>query len=359
MNLLKKVTYANAGVDREIRLEAKKSLKLLKKTFRFNPYGEPIQLPYGNIFPLNNRYLDLVIEGVGTKVLLAQVTGRHDTIGVDGVAMAVNDILRSGATPLAIVDNIHAQTSDPLLVKEWMKGIIRGAEESQCAIVGGEIGDVSDIIQGVKNGVGFDLVISCVGEVTKDQIIFGDNIEPGNIVIGMKSSGLHSNGITLARKILFKVWGGKYDLYAVPDNLDRELATVVLEPTKIYVKPFLEITKRFEVKGAVHITGDAYLKFNRLMESSKGIGFHLHNFKPQPIFQVIQEAANDYGGIEFSEMFKTFNMGWGFAIVVDETAKEGVLDLLERFRVEAEPIGEVTSQRSIVVEYGERKIALS
>lgn len=357
--MVKKVTYADAGVDRGIRLEAKKSLEILKKTFQYNPYGEPIHLPYGNIFPLSDRFLDLVIEGVGTKVLLAQVADRHDTIGVDGVAMAVNDVIRSGATPLAIVDNIHAQSSNPVLVREWMKGIIRGATESQCAIVGGEIGDVSDIIKGAKNGVGFDLVISCIGEVTRDRIIYGDNIEPGNIVIGIRSSGLHSNGITLARKVLFKDWGGKYDLYDIPEGIDRELVYNVLEPTKIYVKPFLEITKKFDVKGAVHITGDAYLKFNRLMSFSKGVGFHLYNFKPQPIFNVIREAAIDYGGIELAEMFKTFNMGWGFAIVVDKKEKDGVLNLLERLRVEAEPIGEATSQGSIVVEYGERKLVLS
>jgi len=355
----KKLTYAETGVDRELRAESKTALKMLEQTYQFSLYGEVLQLPYGNIFPIDgNRYLDFVIEGVGTKVLLAQLANKYDTIGIDGVAMAVNDVIRSGAKALAITDNIHAHISDPTLVQQWIEGITKGAAESQCIVAGGEIGDVSELVKGVNEGKGFDMIVSCIGEVNKDRIISGTNIKPKDVVIGLRSSGLHSNGITLARKILFKAWGGKFDPYDIPEGLGRALIFEALEPTKIYAKPLRAVTKHHEVKGAVHITGDAYLKFNRLMEFSKGIGFKLSNFKPQPIFELIQKTAEEKSGIADEEMLKTFNMGWGFAIVVDRSAQDNILTILEKNHVEAKPIGEATSSKKIIAVYKGKKLVL-
>ncbi len=354
----KKVTYAQAGVDRERRARSKNALKALKKTYKFSSYGKVLQLPYGNVFPIGDRYLDLAIEGVGTKVLLAQLANKYDTIGIDGVAMAVNDVIRSGAKPLAIVDNIHAHVSNPFLVKEWMKGIIKGAVESQCIVAGGEIGDVAEIIRGFKESEGFDMIISCIGEVGKNHIILGNDVKPEDVVIGLRSSGLHSNGVTLARKVLLKEWGGKFDPYDTPEGLGRELIHEVLEPTKIYAKALQMVVKNHKIKGAVHITGDAYLKFDRLTKFSKGIGFELSNFKPQPIFELIQSTARPLGGITNREMLKTFNMGWGFAIVVAEKGQDDVLDILEKSKVESELIGKVTSGRKIVAVYKGKKILL-
>ena len=351
----KRTTYAEAGVDRELRKRAKTALRTLKQTYKLSPHGEILQLPYGNVFPIGDRYLDLAIEGVGTKVLLAQLARKYDTIGIDGVAMAVNDVIRSGARPLALADNIHAQISNPSLVGEWMKGIVKGAVESQCVVAGGEIGDVPELIRGLEEGKGFDMIVSCVGEVDKDHIVRGNNIRPGDTVVGLRSSGIHSNGITLARKVLFKSWGGKFRPHEIPEGLNRELVYEVLEPTKIYVKPLQEVIRQHRVKGAVHITGDAYLKFSRLMRFSKGIGFELNNFKPQPIFELIQRTAD----ITDTEMLKTFNMGWGFAIVVHRNETDEALDILERSRVEAEVIGKTTSTRKIVVHHNKKKITLS
>ncbi|MGB9135169.1 MAG: phosphoribosylformylglycinamidine cyclo-ligase [Candidatus Bathyarchaeia archaeon] len=351
----KRLTYADAGVDRDLRKRAKSALRLLAQTYKLNPYGEAVKLPYGNIFPVGDRYLDLAIEGVGTKVLVAQLANKYDTIGVDGIAMAVNDVIRSGARPLAIADNIHAQISDPSLVREWMKGIVTGAVESQCIVAGGEIGDVPELIKGLEKGRGFDMIVSCVGEVDQDQIILGNDIKPGDAVVGLRSSGIHSNGITLARKALFKKWGGKFNPHDVPAGLDRELVFEVLEPTKIYSRPLQEVMRQHRVKGTVHITGDAYLKFNRLMQFSKGMGFDFTNFKPQPIFELIQRTAK----VAEAEMLKTFNMGWGFALIVERDETDNVLDILERVKVEAEVIGEATSTRKIVARYKGKKIALS
>ncbi len=356
----KKLTYAETGVDRELRAKSKVALKMLKQTYKFSAYGEVLQLPYGNIFPIGkNRYLDLAVEGVGTKVLLAQLADKYDTIGIDAVAMVVNDVIRSGAKPLALADNIHAHKSDPFLVREWMKGIAKAAAEAQCIVAGGEIGDVAEIIKGLKKGRGFDMVVSCVGEVNKDHIIFGNDIKPKDAVIGLRSAGLHSNGITLAKRVLFKEWSGKFDLHDVPEGLDREIINEVLEPTKIYAKPLQEVFKYHRIKGAVHITGDAYLKFSKFTKFSKGVGFKFNNFKPQPIFELMQKTAESFGGITDKEMLKTFNMGWGFAMVVDKREQDGILDCLEKSKVEAEAIGETTSTKKIVVIYKGKTLVLN
>ncbi len=354
----KKLTYAGTGVDRDLRAKAKLALRLLDQTYKYSTHGRILRLPYGNIIPLGDRYLDLVIEGVGTKVLLAQLAKKHDTIGIDGVAMAVNDVIRSGANPLALADNIHAVSSSPALVNEWIKGLLKGAEESGCVVAGGEIGDVAEIIQGVGNDGGFDLVVACIGEVNEPNVILGNTIKPEDVVIGLRSSGLHSNGISLARKVLFKEWGGRFDPYDVPARLDREVIYEALEPTRIYARHLGKVMKEHVVKGAVHITGDAYLKFERLMAFSKETGFRFTNFKPHPIFDLIQETSEEYGGVSDEEMLRTFNMGWGFAIVVDKREEDGVLDILEKGKVEAEVIGNVTSEPEIVALYRGRKIKL-
>lgn len=358
--MTKEYKYADTGVDRELRAESKKALKILEETYRFGKYGKIVQLPYGQIFPFGeNHYLDLVIEGVGTKVLVAQLAEKYDTIGIDGVALAVNDVIRSGAKPLAIADNIHAQVSDPALVREWLKGVAKGAVESECVVPSGEIGDVAEVVKGLAEGKGFDMVIATIGEVKSEKVIWGNSIEPSDVVIGLRSSGIHSNGVSLARRILFKRWGGRYDPWDIPDGLSREVVHEVLEPMKIYVKPLLKTVEEIEVKGAVHITGDAYLKFDNLARFSKSIGFEFDNFKPQPVFALIQKTALDLGGkITDEEMFRTFNMGWGFAIIVDKNYRDKALDVLEKTGAEAEQIGKVTDFTGIKIHYGSKKIVL-
>lgn len=357
--MTKKLTYSDSGVDRETRAKSKEALSMLKGTYSLGKYGKVVQLPYGNIFFAGDRYLDLVIEGVGTKVLLAQLADKYDSIGVDGVAMAVNDVIRSGATPLALVDNFHAHVSDPELVREWLKGIVKGAEESNCPVPGGEIGDVASIIKGLTEGKGFDLIVASVGDVLEEDIITGTTIKPGDVVVGFRSSGVHSNGISLVRKVLFKEWGGKFGPFDVPDGLDREVVYEALEPTKIYVKSFLNTAKQVNVKGDIHITGDAYVKFDRFMKFSKGIGFEFNNFKPQPIFDLIQKTAPEVGGeITDEEMLKTFNMGWGFAVIVDKSEVDDTIAVVEKNGVEADQIGTVTDNGHIVAHYNNKKLQL-
>ncbi len=351
--------YSEAGVDREARKKSKKALSTLKQTYRFSRYGKVVRLPFGNIFPVGDRYLDFVIEGIGTKVLLAQLADKYDTIGIDGVAMAVNDVIRSGATPLAIVDNIHAQISRLRLVKEWMKGIVKGVTEAGCIVPGGEIGDVSDVIKGTRANKGFDMVFASVGEIFEKNIIYGNNIKPGDVVIGLRSSGIHSNGISLARKVLFKEWGGKYEPHDIPEGFSKEIVYEVLEPTRIYAKPLLNASNRVKIKGAVHITGDAYLKFDKLMKFSEGIGFEFDNFKPHPVFELIQKTASEVRGpIRDEEMFRTFNMGWGFAVVVEKTDQDSAIDGLEANEFGAERIGRVNGSGKIIVLYKGNRFGL-
>ena len=354
------ITYANAGVDRKLRAKSKKALQVLKKTYRFSHDGKMINLPYGKLFPCKDYYMDLVIEGVGTKVLVAQLANKFDTIGVDGVAMAVNDVIRSGAKPLALSDNIHAQRSDPALISEFMKGIVRGATEAECVVPSGEIGDVAELIRGLTDGFGFDMVCASLGTVSKEKIISGTEIKPGDVVLGLRSSGLHSNGISLARRVLFKKWGGKFEAHDIPEGLTRSLVEEVLEPTEIYVKPLLRVSEEIKVKAAIHITGDAYLKFDKLVEFSSGIGFEFNNFDPQPIFNLIQKTSIDLGGkIIDKEMFKTFNMGWGFALIVDKKDKDHAMDVLEKAGTVTHEIGHITRSEGIKILYKSQKIRLN
>jgi len=350
-------TYADSGVDRDLRLRSKEALNLLSRTLLLSRYGGVIQLPYGRLLPFRGRWVDLVIEGVGTKVLVAQLANKYDTIGIDGVAMAVNDVIRSGAKPICLADNIHIQRSEPSLVEELLKGIAEGAMQAGCPVVGGEIGDVAEIIRGVAEDKGFDIVVACMGEVSDDEIIRGLGIKPGDAIIGLRSSGIHSNGVTLARKVLLKRWGGVFDAFEVPEGFDRPIIYEILEPTRIYVKSLLKLLREVKVKAVVHITGDAYLKFEKLMALNPGIGFEFTNFKPQPIFDLIQEASKESRGpISDLEMLRTFNMGWGLAFIVDNDLTDDCLDLLEG--AEAEVIGWVNDTGHISAYFKGRKLIL-
>lgn len=358
----KNYTYTDAGVNRKKRVESKKALTTLAETYRHSQYSGVMHLPYGNIFALSdNTFLDLVIEGVGTKVLIAQLAQKYDTIGIDAVAMAVNDVIRSGAKPLAIADNIHAQQSEPSLVKAWLEGVIEGANESECPVTGGETGDVAEIIKGIVDNAGFDMVVASVGKVERQEIITGEDIKPDDPIIGLASSGLHSNGITMARKILFKKWGGKFEPNDIPEGLDREIVMEALEPTRIYVKPLLKLAHEVKVKAAVHITGDGYMKFNNLVKYSPGIGFCFDTFQPQPIFSILQKTASELGFmVTDEEMFKTFNMGWGFGIIVDKSDIDKAMNTLEQDSVDPQRIGKVTNKERIVeIEYQNKHLILS
>lgn len=335
-----RLTYASSGVDREARARAKKGLSPLAATHALSRHGEIIHTPYNDLYPIGNgKYQVKTCDGIGTKVLLAELAGKHDTIGIDAVAMVVNDCIRCGARPIALTDVIDVKKSTPELLGELAKGLAKGAEEAGCPFVGGETADVPELMNAL-----YHINCDCVGEVAREEIIDGSKIRPGDAVIGIRSSGLHSNGISLARRALFKKWGGKLDERG---KEGRELLLEALTPTRIYVKDFFRLRERVEVLGAVHITGDAYLKFGKLTR----FGFRFSNFKPQPIFGKIMGA----GKVALPEMLKTFNFGWGFAVVVRRSDVEAALQALGD---DAERIGGVV-EKGIAIEYAGKKFAIA
>jgi phosphoribosylformylglycinamidine cyclo-ligase len=333
-------TYSEAGVDRELRSEAKKSLVDLKSTFVYSKHGSVVETPFNVLYPISDSVLQVkTADGVGTKVLLAQLAGKHDTIGIDAIAMVVNDCIRCGAQPLALTDTIDIKKSEPSILRELEVGLSYGAHESRCPLVGGETADVPELMNAL-----YHINCDCVGEVERSRVITGQKIKQGDVIVGMRSSGVHSNGMSLLRKTLFKEWGGKYDAMSVPDGLDREIVYEALESTKIYVKPFLDALGKIDILGAVNITGDAYLKFRKLTK----LGFEFDNFKPHPIFNLIQET-----GVPMTEMFRTFNMGWGFAIIVKKEDVDNALQILKG----SETIGRITNS-GIKISFKGEKIIL-
>jgi len=328
-----KFTYAKAGVDISKLKKTHKSIaNSLKETFssRDGKFGKVLTEigHYAGLIDIgDNKALALHVDGVGTKVLIAQMLNKYDTIGIDCVAMCVNDLICMGAEPVALVDYLAVEKADENIINEIMKGLIKGANEADVAIVSGETAVMKDVITGVK-GRGFDLAAMCVGVVDKDKIITGEKMKIGDIVIGLESSGIHSNGLTLARKVL----SSKYY---------REL----LKPTLIYVKPILKIVNNCEVHGLANITGGAFSKLMRIGEKA-GVGFLLDNMPEIPeIFRIIQKKGN----ISDKEMYRTFNCGIGFCIVVPDNETEKVIDICKKYRINAKKIGKVVGEKDVKI----------
>lgn len=307
----------------------------IKSTFSFRKgYGEalPVYGHYGGLFKCGAEELVIHTDGVGTKLLVAQELDRYDTIGIDAIAMSVNDILCVGAEPLVGVDYLAIAQEDDELVNEIMKGLVKGAEESGCAIVGGETAVIPDIIKGGKRP--FDLTFTVVGRIKKK--ILGDQIMKGDIIIGLESSGIHSNGYTLARKALdIKQWGKE-----------------MLIPTKIYASAILEMIDACDIHGIAHVTGGAFSKINRL---NKDVGYRIDKLpEPAPVFKALWEKVGD-----FKEMHRTFNMGIGMVVVIPEDAEGTVLNIAKKHDVNAHVIGDVTDKKGIWLKDGEKEIDMS
>jgi len=268
--------------------------------------------------------LALHADGVGSKVLVADALRKYDTIGIDCVAMNVNDIICVGAKPLALVDYLALEKPQPTVVAAIMKGLRKGAQEAGVAVVGGETAIVPELVHG------FDLSGAVVGIVKRNSIITGEQIEPGDVILGLRSNGIHSNGLTLARKVLL----GR--------RAHQVFARELLRPTRIYVKQISKLLQsKLEVHGLAHITGGAYSKLKRIGERAK-TGFQLDNLPNPPwIFKEIQTL----GQVSDREMYRTFNMGIGFVIICPERVEKRMKRLLP----EAKQVGCVTSSRDVVV----------
>jgi len=265
-------------------------------------------------------------DGVGTKMVVAEQLGRFETIGIDCIAMNVNDLVCVGAEPIALVDFILCPTADPELCGAIGEGLRRGAELAGIEIPGGEIAQVGDVVNGLE------LAGSAIGLVALDEIVTGASISPGDAVIGLPSSGLHANGYTLARRVLA-------DIPLEDERLGRPLGEVLLEPTEIYVRPILELlASAVDVRGLAHITGDG---LNNLLRLGDGVGYEIDEPLPaQPIFDLIA----DHGAIDVGEMHEVFNMGCGFCVTVSEADLDPALELLRAHYPGARRVGSVTDR---------------
>ncbi|HNV93728.1 MAG TPA: phosphoribosylformylglycinamidine cyclo-ligase [Methanofastidiosum sp.] len=316
--------YKSSGVDIEVEEKSINALvSIIKGTlqFRKGKIGAAIGDigSYSGFIEFGDYALSLATDGVGSKVLVAQKLRKYDTVGIDVIAMNVNDVICNGATPLAFVDYIALEKTSKYMLNEIAKGLLEGAKQSDMPIVGGETATLPDIIKG--DGEGFDLAGTCLGVVKKEKIISGKDIAPGDVIIGIESSGIHSNGLTLARKIL-----GESDY---PE---------LLVPTRIYVKQILDLIEHVKVKGMAHITGSGLLNLKRL---KKGIGFDLNLPEPPMIFKKIMDT-----GVEIEEMYKTFNMGTGFVVIISEEDVNTALQILNKY-FPSYVIGKVIDQNII------------
>lgn len=308
----------------------------IEQTFQFRKgYGQPLPIfgHYGGVFQCGAEKLVIHTDGVGTKLIIAEQIGKYDTVGIDAIAMSVNDILCMGSETLVGVDYIALAKEDDALVSELMKGLVEGARQSDCAIIGGETAIVPDLL---KNEKSFDLTFTAVGRIASKEIITGERIKEGDVLIGLESSGIHSNGYTLARKALdFQKWGKE-----------------MLVPTKIYSRPVLEMIKAVDIHGIGHITGGAFSKLTRL---NKNVQFALTNMpKPKPIFDALTEKVGDT-----RHMYTTFNMGVGMVISVERKNENTVKEIAKKHSILATTVGEVRQGKGVILEKEGQKIDLT
>jgi phosphoribosylformylglycinamidine cyclo-ligase len=306
------LSYKSAGVDSGQKDQAMVRLGTwIERTFALRPAEVKLPLGYfANVIDAGNGMgIAVSTDGVGTKILVAEMLGKYDTVGIDCVAMNVNDVLCVGAEPLALLDYIAVQVPHPELLESLAEGLYRGAEAARITIPGGEIAQVKEMIQGKREGYGFDLVATCIGKVPLDRILIGEDIAEGDAVIGLASSGIHSNGLTLARRVFFEQLGWAADRY-VPE-LGRSIGEELLEPTRIYVREIREMLDTgLRIKALAHITSTGFLNLNR---AAAPMGYVLDMLpEPPPIFHLLQR----HGPVSIEDLYFTYNMGIGFCIVL-------------------------------------------
>ncbi|MGB7685096.1 MAG: phosphoribosylformylglycinamidine cyclo-ligase [Solirubrobacterales bacterium] len=316
--------YAKAGVDQGAADSAVAGLVRALGAIQLGRPSAQVPLPghYASVIKIDDRTgIALSTDGVGTKLVLAEELGRFDTVGIDCVAMNVNDVICVGAEPLAMLDYIAIEKADPEVCEQIGVGLARGAELAGVEIPGGELAQLGELVRGV------DVSGACFGTVALDAIVDGAAVEPGDVVIGLPSSGLHSNGYTLARSALA---GIPLD----DDRLGRPLGEALLEPTEIYVKPVLELLRsEVDVRGLAHITSGGT---GNLLRLAAEVGYEIDDPLPvPPIFELIQER----GEVSDEEMHEVFNMGCGFCVVVPAGDESAALGLLRTHYPAAKRIG--------------------
>ena len=339
--------YREAGVDLEAGYE---SVRLIKSHVARTKVKGAIDSigAFGGMFDLSalNMKEPVLVsgtDGVGTKLMIAFEMDKHDTIGIDAVAMCVNDVLVQGAAPIFFLDYLAVGKNEPTKIEQLVKGVADGCVLSECALIGGETAEMPDMYD-VNH---YDIAGFCVGAVDKCNLLDGQKIEVGNVLIGLPSSGVHSNGFSLVRKVLLK--DANLDLHKAYDELGGEtLGDVLLTPTKIYVKAIKHLLGKVDIKGMAHITGGGfYENVPRMLKEGQGCTIDLTTYPRKPIFDFIAKTGN----IETKEMCNVFNMGIGFMMAVAPSDVEKVQSLLKEIGEESYVIGEVTDSGSVEVKW--------
>lgn len=344
------MTYSKSGVetDQEEAL-LKGLLEAVSGTFSFRggALGRPV-LGLGHFASVldlgGGKGLAISTDGVGTKMLVAEMTAKYDTVGIDCVAMNVNDLLCVGAEPIAMVNYVAAEKLDANVLTEIGKGLAEGARRARISICGGETAQLKEMIRGKQEGKGLDLAGAAVGLLDLEKVIIGEAVQEGDVVIGLPSSGIHSNGLTLARKVFFE------QLRFSPDTqlpeLGRSIGEELLEPTRIYVPQIVEMLQQgVRIRAAAHITGGGLLNLARVEAQ---VGFILGSLpEPQAVFHLIQK----HGNVSPEEMYRVFNMGVGFCVVCPEADVDKAVGTARKHDTPARCLG-------YAVRDPERKIAL-
>jgi phosphoribosylformylglycinamidine cyclo-ligase len=313
------LTYDAAGVLDNTQLGLHALLRWVNPTARFRAAGAGRRAVdvgfFASVVEITpDLGLALCTDGVGSKVLIAEMLGRYDTIGIDCVAMNANDAICVGAEPISFLDYIAVERATPAVLEAIARGLHEGARQANVAIVGGEISQMPEVIRGHRPGGGLDLVGMCAGIVPLNRIILGEAVAPGDAVIGVGSRGIHSNGFTLARRALFEEGGLRVDQHVA--ELGTTVGEELLKPTSIYVAPVVALLRRgVPLRALTHITSDGFLNLARIHNPT--VGFRLDALpEPPPIFGLIQKS----GRVPLPEMYRVFNMGVGFCIVVPNEA---------------------------------------
>ena len=339
------VNYEKAGVNLEAGYEVVRRIKQhVASTARKGTMGNIGA--FGGMFDLASLGVKEPVlvsgtDGVGTKLKIAFAMDKHDTIGIDAVAMCVNDVLAQGAEPLFFLDYVALGHNIPEKVEAIVAGVAEGCRQAGCALIGGETAEMP----GMYEGGDYDIAGFTCGVVEKSQLIDGSKVKVGDVLVGIASSGVHSNGFSLVRKV---VADNNLDLNASYEELEGALlGETLLTPTKIYVRQVLEVIRNCDVHGICHITGGGFDEnIPRVLHEGQGLKIQEGSWEILPVFRLLEK----YGGIPHREMFNIFNMGIGMVVVLDQSEAQKAIDILTAAGEKASVIGCVTDTEGVVIE---------
>lgn len=337
-------SYENAGVNLEAGYEVVRRIKQhVASTARKGSMGGIGS--FGGMFDLSSLGIREPVlvsgtDGVGTKLKIAFALDKHDTVGIDAVAMCVNDVLAQGAEPLIFLDYVAVGHNEPAKVEAIVAGVAEGCRQAGCALVGGETAEMPGMYEGGE----YDIAGYTTGVVEKSKLIDGSKVKVGDILVGIASSGVHSNGFSLVRKIVADSGHSYTD--EIPEFGDRRLGDVLLTPTRIYVKQVLDVIRNCDVHGVAHITGGGFDEnIPRVLHDGQGLEIHEGSWEILPVFRMLEK----WGGVPHREMFNIFNMGIGMVVVLDESEAGKAISILESHGEKASVIGRVTGTPGVEI----------